>query len=74
MMQRSLLLNSSMLKRLDMGDLEKKIVAVEVKAKKTSYLTNIGLSGKIHVNAKPDLQLSNLNRGLKENAPTLAQL
>ena len=51
-----------------MNDLERKIIAVEVKAKKTSYLTSLAASGKfkIHANATQNLQLSNLNKGFGE--------
>ena len=49
----------------DMNDLEKKIIAVEVKAKKTSYLNSLVGNFKIHANSKHDLpQLSNLNKDL----------
>lgn len=51
------------------SDLERKIIAVEVKAKQTSYLMNLKSNGKfkIHANAASNLQLSNLNKGVDTN-------
>ena len=49
----------------DRDSLQKKIIAVEVKAKQTSYLNNIvggGNHSKILANASLDYQLSNLNQ------------
>ena len=58
-----------------MNDLEKKIIAVEVKAKKTSYLNSIAGKFKIRSNAANDApeqqwsqnlpQMSNLNKDLR---------
>ena len=66
MLQRQIEELAARLQNPNMNDLERKIVAVEVKAKQTSYLTSLRNGGmpKIHANAKPDLKLSNLNMGL----------
>ena len=66
MLQRQIEELAARLQNPNMNDLEKKIVAVEVKAKQTSYLMSLRNGGmpKIHANASPDLKLSNLNKGL----------